>query len=58
MARIKIVDLPGDVKISKEEMKKVIGGKVRVGQPKDIYEREADEVADSILQAVARITAS
>jgi hypothetical protein len=29
MARIKIVDLPADIKISPEEMKKVMGGMTR-----------------------------
>ena len=57
MGRIKIEDLPKDTMVSEEEMKKVLGGKMRIGQPKDPYEREADRAADSILQAVTSIIA-
>lgn len=36
MARIKIVDIPKDLKISKEEMKKVLGGAETWGGTKNI----------------------
>ena len=50
MARIKLEDLLKDDHISKEQMKKILGGKLRIGQPKDPYEREADRVANAILK--------
>ncbi len=51
------LDLSKDPKNIKEEMKKILGGKMRIGQPKDRYEREEDRLADSILRAAATITA-
>lgn len=50
MARIKIKDLPKGLKISKQDMKKIFGGKLTIGKPVDKHEKEADRVADSVMR--------
>jgi hypothetical protein len=49
MARIQIKDLPKEGKISKKKMQKILGGKLSIGQPEDKNEKEADQVADSVM---------
>ncbi|MBW1710697.1 MAG: hypothetical protein JRG97_13780 [Deltaproteobacteria bacterium] len=56
MARIKIKDLPVDKKISQREMKKVLGGVLKISRPSDPYEKEADGTADLVMQALIKLS--
>jgi len=42
MARLKIEDLPKNLKISEEELKKVTGGTVRIGYAQSLTQRGYD----------------
>lgn len=50
MARIKITDLPKDMKISKEEMKKVLGGALITGTILDFCRFQSSRGPAQIVQ--------
>lgn len=40
---------PADDEISEEKLQEVSGGKLKISQPNDTYEREADKVANKVV---------
>jgi len=41
---------PKTDEVSDEKLEDVSGGKLSIGEPKDKYEKEADEVADQVIR--------